>query len=103
MIEIIGDGSGGRSTPGNFVACTRKKVRFAEILTTRVLTKNDLESCIDPHSRYGVLGENVKPSTESIKRRFVKAGARVVYHARRWYVHIASAFPSGRYYGILFA
>ena len=30
----------------------------------------------------------------------MKAEARVVYHARKWYVHIASAFPLGRYYGI---
>ncbi len=47
-------------------------------------------------------GENVKPSIESIIRRLVKVGARVVYHARRWYVHIASAFSLARYYRILF-
>jgi hypothetical protein len=48
-------------------------------------------------------GESVKPSIESIIRRLVKVGARVVYHARRWYVHVASASPLGRYYRILFA
>jgi hypothetical protein len=48
-------------------------------------------------------GESVKPSMDSIIKRLVKVGARVVYHARRWYVHIASAFPLGRYYGILFS
>ena len=35
--------------------------------------------------------------------RVVKVGARVVYHARRWYVHVASAFPLARYYRILLA
>ncbi len=48
-------------------------------------------------------GENVKPSIESIIRRLVKVGARVVYHARRWYVHVATAFSLARYYRILFA
>ena len=48
-------------------------------------------------------GERVKPSIDSIIRRLVKVGARVVYHARRWYVHVASAFPLARYYRILLA
>jgi hypothetical protein len=48
-------------------------------------------------------GESVKPSIDSITRRLVKVGAGVVYHARRWYVHVASAFPLARYYRILFA
>jgi hypothetical protein len=48
-------------------------------------------------------GESVKPSIESIIRRLVKVGARVVYHARRWYVHVASAYPLARHYQILFA
>jgi hypothetical protein len=48
-------------------------------------------------------GENVKPSIESIIRRLVKVGARVVYHARKWHVHVASAFSLARYYTIIFA
>jgi hypothetical protein len=48
-------------------------------------------------------GESVKPSIDSIIRRLVKVGARVVYHARKWYVHVASAFSLARYYRILFA
>ncbi|MGO9017959.1 MAG: hypothetical protein ACLQVJ_06360 [Syntrophobacteraceae bacterium] len=31
-------------------------------------------------------------SIDLIIRRLVRVGARVVYHARRWYVHVASAF-----------
>ncbi len=30
-----------------------------------------------------------------------RVGARVVYHARKLYVHVASAFPLARYYRIL--
>jgi len=37
-------------------------------------------------------GQSVKTSIDSIIRRLVKVGAKVVYHARKWYVHIASAF-----------
>jgi hypothetical protein len=39
----------------------------------------------------------------SNNRRIVKVGARVVYHARRWHVHVAKAFSLARYYRILFA
>jgi hypothetical protein len=48
-------------------------------------------------------GESVKPSIDSIIRRLVKVGARVVYHARKWYVYVASAFSLARYYRIIFA
>jgi hypothetical protein len=48
-------------------------------------------------------GEGVKPSIDSIIRPLVKVGARVVYHARKWYVHVATAYPFARYYRILFA
>lgn len=46
-------------------------------------------------------GERVRHSIEWVIRRLVKVGARVVYHARRWHVHVASAFPLTRYYRIL--
>ena len=48
-------------------------------------------------------GEKVKPSIDSIIRRLVKVGARVVYHARRWCVHGASAFSLARHFRILLA
>jgi hypothetical protein len=48
-------------------------------------------------------GESVKPSIDSTIRRLIKVGAKVVYHARRWYVHVATAFSLARYYRILFA
>ena len=48
-------------------------------------------------------GESTMPSIDPIIRRLVKVGAKVVYHARKWYVHVASAFSLARYYRILFA
>ena len=50
-------------------------------------------------------GESVKPSIDSIIKRLVKVGARVVYHTSRSVesAHVGSAFPLGRYYGILFS
>jgi len=48
-------------------------------------------------------GEKVKPSIDSIIRRLVKVVARVAYHAREWYFHVASAFSFARRYRILFA
>ena len=31
-------------------------------------------------------------------KHLIKVGARVSYHARRWYVHVASAFPLAHHY-----
>jgi hypothetical protein len=42
--------------------------------------------------------EGVRRSIERLITRLVKVGARVSYHRRRWYVHVASVFPSARYY-----
>jgi len=47
--------------------------------------------------------ESVKPSIDSIIQRLVKVKAGVVYHARKWYVDVASTFSLARYYRILFA
>jgi hypothetical protein len=33
--------------------------------------------------------------------RLIKMGARVSYQARRWYVHIASAFPLAHHYRVV--
>jgi hypothetical protein len=51
----------------------------------------------------GFWGEKVRPSIDWVIRRLVKVGARVVYHAGRWYVHAVSAFSLARYYRIIFA
>jgi hypothetical protein len=34
--------------------------------------------------------------------KWVKAGARIAYHARHWYVHVASAFPLAHHYRAIF-
>ena len=50
-------------------------------------------------------GEGVKPAVESIIRRLVKVGDRVVYHTSRSVeiFHVATAFSLARYYRILLA
>jgi hypothetical protein len=35
---------------------------------------------------------------EWLIKRLIKVGARVSYHARRWYVHVASAFSLAYHY-----
>ena len=57
------------------------------------LVRPFLSFCLLQIQDTAFLGQSVRPSIDSIIRRFVKADARVVYHARRWYVYIASAFP----------
>jgi hypothetical protein len=37
--------------------------------------------------------EEVRQSIDWLIKRLIKVGARVSFHARRWYVHVASAFP----------
>ena len=44
------------------------------------------------------MGEEVKRSVEWIIERLIKVGAKVAYQGRRWYVHVASAFPLARHY-----
>jgi len=39
--------------------------------------------------RFYLWGEDTRRSIEWIITRLVKAGARIVYHARRWHVHVA--------------
>jgi hypothetical protein len=45
--------------------------------------------------------EDARRSIEWIITRLVKAGARIVYHARRLHVHVASAFPLGHHYRVV--
>ena len=43
--------------------------------------------------QFFVWGEEVKRSVEWLIKRLIKVRARISYYARRWYVHVASAFP----------
>jgi hypothetical protein len=45
----------------------------------------------------------VKRCIDWLIKRLVKVGARVSYHARRWYVHVASAFPLAHHYRAVLA
>jgi hypothetical protein len=49
-----------------------------------------------------LFGEEVRRSMEWLIRRLIKVGARVVYHSRRWHVHVTSAFPLISYYRAVF-
>ena len=48
--------------------------------------------------RFYLKGEGVRRSVEWLIKRLIKIGARVSYHARKWHVHVASAFPLAHYY-----
>jgi hypothetical protein len=48
--------------------------------------------------QFSVWGEEVKRSMDWLIKRLIKVGAGVSYHARRWYGHIASAFPPAHHY-----
>ncbi len=48
--------------------------------------------------RFYVKGEGVRRSIEWLIKRLIKVGARVSYHAKKWHVHVASAFPLAHYY-----
>ncbi len=49
-----------------------------------------------------VAGYSRLMAAEWIIIRLVKASARIVYHARGWYVHVASAFPLAHHYRLDF-
>ena len=53
--------------------------------------------------QFYVWGEEVKRSMDWLIKRLIKVGARISYHARRWYVHVASAFPLAHHYRAVLA
>jgi hypothetical protein len=53
--------------------------------------------------QFYVWGEDVRRSIDWLINRLIKVGARVSYHARRWYVHVASAFPLAHHYRAVLA
>ena len=59
-----------------------------------VMTKQATLGPIDP----GINDPPNPPSIDSIIRRLVKVGARVVYHARKWHAHVAPVFSLARCY-----
>ena len=48
------------------------------------------------------ISRRVRRSVEWLIRRLIKIGARVSYHAKKWHVHVASAFPLAHYYRAVF-
>jgi hypothetical protein len=53
--------------------------------------------------QFYVWGEEVRRSMDWLSKRLIKVGARISYQARRWYVHVASAFPLAHHYRAVLA
>jgi hypothetical protein len=53
--------------------------------------------------QFYVWGEAVKRSMNWLSKRLIKVGAWVSYHARRWYVQVATAFPPAHHYRAVLA
>jgi len=49
-----------------------------------------------------IRGEGVRRSIEWLIRRLIEVGATVSYHARRWHVHVSSAFPLDHHFRAVF-
>ena len=49
------------------------------------------------------VADSTTPPPAGLIKRLIKAGARVSYHTRRWYVHVASAFPLAHHYRAVLA
>jgi hypothetical protein len=52
--------------------------------------------------RFYLWGNDKRRSIEWVIMRLIIAGARIVYHARYWQVHIASAFSLRHHYRAIF-
>lgn len=78
-------------------SCTRFEANEAR-LKMGVLAYNLLHLL----RRLYMRGEQVQRSIEWLIRRLIKVGARVSYHARRWNVHVSTAFPLIRHYREVF-
>jgi hypothetical protein len=74
-------------------SCTRFEANEAR-LKMGVLPYNLLHML----RKFYIRGEGVRRSIEWLILRLLKVGTRVSYHARRWYVHVASAFPLAHHY-----
>jgi len=49
-----------------------------------------------------VRGEDVRRSIDWLILRLIKVGSRVSYHARKWHVHVSTAFPLAYHYREVF-
>jgi hypothetical protein len=53
--------------------------------------------------QFSVWGGKVKRSMDWLIKRLIKVGARIFYLGRRWYVHVASAFPLAHHHRAVLA
>jgi hypothetical protein len=52
--------------------------------------------------KFYIRGEGVRQSIEWLIPRLIKVGARVSCHARKWHVHVSTAFPLAAHYRAVF-
>jgi hypothetical protein len=89
----------GKNTPRwDKTSCRRVQTNLAK-LKIGILAYNLLHRI----RQFSVWGEAVKGSIDWLIKRLIKVRARVSYHARRWYGHIASAFPRAHHYRTVLA
>jgi hypothetical protein len=89
--------------PEIYAYCKEHRITFL----IRLPSDDTLDKLVAPHLNRPVgrppgSGIQVKVVDWLIKR-LIKVGARVSCHARRWYVHVASAFPLRHHYRALLA
>ena len=53
--------------------------------------------------QFCVWHEELRRTIGWLIKLLIKVGARVSYHARRWYIHVASAFPLAHHYHAVLA
>jgi hypothetical protein len=78
-------------------SCQRFEANEAR-LEMGVIAHNLLHLLRKSHAR----GEGGRRSIEWLIRRLIKVGATVSYHARRWHVHVSSAFPLDHHFRSVF-
>lgn len=52
--------------------------------------------------KFYLFGEEVRRSMELLIQRLINVGAKVVYHAPQWHVHVTSTFTLTCYYRAMF-
>jgi alkylhydroperoxidase/carboxymuconolactone decarboxylase family protein YurZ len=74
----------------------KRKLWQAEIQKSyRLQTKEAGECFLHMIRQFYVWGEEVKRSIDWLTKRLIKIGARVSYHARKWYVQNWGDSPAG--------
>ncbi len=94
---MLGNGEAQNTLRWDKTSCHRFETNQARLLMG-VIAYNLLHML----RSFYIIGEGVKRSIEWLIKRLIKVGAKVIYHGRRWHVHVASTFPLVRHYQTVF-